>query len=793
MAFDTPLTQHVSYAYHLRPLPVRSADDPGGPAYVTRATITDKHARGFTLAGTTQTGVALTVTIIACAPGIVRVLLEDAQSDPDRVRLARDLSDQLINITLDTGKTSARLALDDLIVQIDLDPFHIAFHKPGGDLLFTQEYDDTDAVGRLNALPFGFSEIDGQRVAFHDSFAAAPDEHYFGFGEQFTNFDKRGQRVTMWNYDALGAHSNRAYKNVPFFVSTRGYGVFVDSIRATHFDMAASSNSSISLAVPDSALDYYVITGPDLKSIITRYGNLVSLPILPPKWAFGLWMSSGFKEDNQDDVLRRAAEMRAHDIPCDVMHLDCYWQRFGRWSEMIWDADMFPDPARMVQQLHTLGFKVCLWINPYLGTASERFVEARDKGYLLKTPDGVAWTGDLWNGHHPPVGIIDMTNPSAEEWFKDLLRPNLASGVDVYKTDFGEGIPPEVVAQNGMTGEELHNLYPLLYNDAVAQVTAEISDHHTGLVWGRCTFTGGQRHAAQWSGDPLCTYSAMASTLRAGLSIGMSGHAFWSHDIGGFSGTPTPDLYIRWAQFGILSPLSRAHGRTTRLPWDYGEEAERIFRDYVRLRYRLMPYLYTYARIAARTGLPILRPMVLEFPDDPSTYNLDLQYMLGAQLMVAPIYNRESKRTVHFPAGRWVDFWTHEIIEGPQWRTIQVPLEVLPLYVRANTVIPSIEPPARLSETPFENVTFDAYVLERAEFELEDLDGPTNIAITLHNAHVAVVCSSPKPDMTLRLIPLTGHAAVDTISVNEHNTTWRREDDGSILIPLTLISSPRNC
>ncbi len=784
MSFNTPLIQYVDYPYHLHSLPIRGADDTGSPDYVARAAITGTHARGLTLAGTTQAGAPVSISITACAPGIVRVQLEDSQSEQNRVRLARDLSEQPINVTADTDATHARLALNDLVVQIDLDPFRIAFYKLDGDLLLAQEYEDTDAVGRLNALPFGFSEIDGQRIAFHDSFGVAPDEHFFGFGEQFTDFDKRGQRLTMWNYDALGAHSDRSYKNLPFFVSTRGYGILVDSVRATHFDMAASSNSSFSMAVPDSALDYYVIAGPNLKSIVMRYGNLVSLPILPPKWAFGLWMSSGFKEDNADDVLARAKEMRTHDIPCDVMHLDCYWQRFGRWSEMLWDAEMFPNPAHMIQQLDMLDFKVCLWINPYLGTTSERFVEARDKGYLLKTPDGETWVGDLWNGHHPPVGIIDMTNPAAVVWFKDLLRPNLHMGVSVYKTDFGEGIPPDIIAHNGMTGEDLHNLYPLLYNDAVAEVTAELSDHHTGLVWGRCTFTGGQRHAAQWSGDPLCTYSAMASTLRAGLSIGMCGHAFWSHDIGGFNGTPTPDLYIRWAQFGLLSPLSRAHGRTTRLPWDYGEEAERIFRDYVRLRYRLMPYIYTYARIAARTSLPILRPMVLEFPDDPSAYTLDLQYMLGEYLLIAPVYNRRGKRTVYFPAGRWVDFWTHEVIEGPTWRQIHVSLDILPIYVRADALIPTIEPPTQLSEDPFENVVFDAYILERAAFDLDDRDGITHVAAALQEGNLAVTYESPKSRLTVKLVPLAGQVVVETVSVNGQRVEWSREDDGSIQVAL---------
>ncbi len=781
MTFDTPLVQYVSYPYYPPPLPVRRAEDPGGPTVVVRATIAERHTHGLVLAGVMQTGEQVTIAITACAPGIVRVQLEDARSDPGRVRLARDLSDRPLEVRWE----GTRLVLDEMSVQITLEPFRLAFYRRGGDLLLAQDRTDADAVGRLSALPFGFSDVDGQRVAFHDSFAVEPDEHFFGFGEQFTDFDKRGQRVTIWHYDALGAHSERAYKCVPFFVSTRGYGLLVDSICATRFDMAATSHSVFSVAVPDSALDYYVIAGPDPKDIIARYGQLVGLPILPPKWAFGLWMSSGFKEDNADAVLSRARDMRAHDIPCDVMHLDCYWQRFGRWSEMIWDREMFPEPAAMIEQLHAMGFKVCLWMNPYLGTESERFVEAREKGYLLKTRAGEAWVGDLWNGHHLPVGIIDMTNPDAVAWFKDLLRPHLQIGVDAYKTDFGEGIPPDVVAHNGMPGEGLHNLYPLLYNDAVAEVTAETAEHHSGLVWGRSTFTGGQRHAAQWSGDPNCTYPALASTLRGGLSMAMCGHAFWSHDIGGFNGRPTPDLYIRWAQFGLLSPLARAHGRTTRLPWDYGDEAERIFRDYVRLRYRLMPYIYSYARVAARTSLPLLRPMVLEYPGDPNTFALDLQYMLGENIMVAPIYDRGGRRPVYFPAGRWVDYWTHEVIVGPATRTIQPPLDVLPLYLRVGALIPTIEPTAALRQEPFEEVTFDAYVLDSGAFDLEDMDGTTHVALALHGERVEVEYWSPKQRLSVRLLPLAGQPAVEGVLVNGQSTPYLRQDDGIVRVTLT--------
>jgi alpha-D-xyloside xylohydrolase len=746
-------------------LPERQRGDLGGPEYVIKAAVKEEHERGLTLVGTTQTDASVTITVSAVAPGIVRVLLEAESAAPQRVTLARDLSDQAVDVMLERTDDQVTLVSDGVRMQIDLDPFHITFYGPDGGAILDQNYSHRDVTDRMTMLPLGFSAVEGRRVAFHDTFTAQPDEHFYGFGEKFTTFDKRGQRLEMWQHNTYGVHSERAYKNVPFFVSTRGYGIFVDSITCIRFDMAASNHATFSLVVPDTALDYYVIAGPELKTIIARYASLVSFSILPPKWAFGLWMSSGFQHDSTDDVLRRARLLREHDIPCDVLHLDCYWQRHGTWSGMEWDRGAFPDPEGLIQQIKDLGYRVCLWENPYLGVESERFSEAKEKGYLLKTPQGEAYILDLWDGYHPPVGIIDFTNPGAVAWCKELRRSLLRMGVDVFKTDFGESVPPDAVAYNGMTGERLHNLYPLLYNDAVSEVTAEETGR-AGLVWARSTYAGGQRHAAQWGGDASCTYQGMASTLRGGLSIGMCGHAFWSHDIGGFYIQPTPELYVRWAQFGLLSPLSRAHGVTTRLPWDYGEEAMRIFRDYVRLRYRLLPYIYTYACIAAETSLPMMRAMVLEFPDDPNTCAMDLQYMFGSELLVAPIYNSEGRRSVYFPTGRWVDFWTHEVIEGPQTRWLEVALDVLPLYIRGNALIPTIEPLAYLTDAPFGLVTFDAYLLDRGSFELRDSDGTTRISASFEGVRLNIQVEGVKRTLGLRLIPLPGVPSVDTVHVN---------------------------
>src|SRR5450759_231768 len=449
--------------------------------------------------------------------------------------------------------------------------------------------------------------------------------------------------------------------------------------------MGLGRSAGFSLIVPDSALDYYVIAGPEPKTVIARYAGLVSRPVTPPKWAFGLWMSSGFKDDSAREVLARAQELRAHGVPCDVLHLDCYWQKFGRWSENLWDKDMFPDPEELIRKVHALGFKVCLWINSYIGVESERFSEGTEKGYFLKTATGETYVAPLCNTYHPPVAVVDFTNPEAAAWYRETLRPLLRMGADVFKTDFGEGVPADALAFNGMTGDELHNLYTLLYNDLVAGLTAE--ETGSQLVGVRSTYAGGQRHAAQWGGDPNCSYPALASTLRGGLSMGMCGHAFWSPDNGGFHRQPTPDLFVRWAQFGLFSPLSRAHGMTTRLPWEYGEQALQIFRDYVRLRYQLLPYIYSYATLAAETGLPLLRPMVLQFPDDPLARAIDLQYMFGDELLVAPVYNAAGKRPVYLPAGAWVDYWTHEVMHGPQAVAVTAALEVLPLYVRGDSLI----------------------------------------------------------------------------------------------------------
>ncbi len=765
MEHRTPLFPYQHCPSDAIPLPLRTAADTSEPDYLTAAKVAEKCKGGVVLHGQTRTGRKVVVKVLFQTANTVRILLEDERSDPNRVRLARHEPSPDLCVEFREQGDALELATESIRTGIRLNRFQIHVEDVRGRRLLEQNYSDRNIKELLMALPFGFTDLDGRRVAFHDSFSLDPREHFYGFGEKFTELEKRGQRLEMWLHNPHGVHDERAYKNVPFFLSTRGYGIFVDSLTAVNFDIGHSNNAIFSIVVPDTALDYYVIVGQEPKEIIAGYSTLVGLPVLPPKWAFGLWVSSGMLRESQEDTLRRARALRQRNIPADVIHLDSYWQEFPKWSDLNWDEEMYPRPEEMLRQLHEMGFKVCLWINPYLSVRSERFQEAKEKGYLLKNPSGEAYEAEVWGGFHPECGFIDFTNPAAAAWFKGLLGRLLGQGVDLFKADFGEAVPADAVAWNGMRGAYLHNYYPLLYNDAVIEITRETKGGK-GLVWGRSTYAGGQRHPIQWGGDPNSTYQGMAATLRGGLSLGMSGHPFWSHDIGGFHTCPTADLYIRWAQFGLLSPFSRAHGMSSRLPWDFGGEAEEIFRRYANLRYELLPYLYSAANRSVESGIPMMRPMVLEFPEDVACHHCDLQYMLGSEILVAPVFNPEGECEIYFPAGRWFDYHTRAIVAGPTTQRRTAPLELLPLYVRENALIPTTEPRQSLSDATFDPVFVNAYVSSEGSTRIYDDDGITELKVGRKETQVLVEVTGAKKHLGLRLFQLPESPPVEGIEVN---------------------------
>jgi alpha-D-xyloside xylohydrolase len=750
MPFRPPLVPHETFVADPPDLPIRAPGEEGLSA-LRRAEVLGADLGGVTLKGTTSDGGSLVVRLHAVGEGVIRVRLSstpDAQSRTAALLTMVRPAPYAAVVSAD-GRT-VRVEAGELIAEATLDPWHLRFLDPDGTELLAQNGGERDISGRLRTLPFGRSLVDGEVAAYHESFTAPGDERFVGLGEKFTPLDKRGQRALMWNFDAFGSESDRSHKCVPFYLSSRGYGILVDSGTPVEFDMCQSTHSCVQILVPDDLIDYYVLAGPDPGAVLERFDRLTGRPALPPKWAFGTWMSSGFFEDSQDQVLARAARIRAAGIPCDVLHLDCYWQTAGHWSDLAWDRDAFPDPTAMLASLAADGFKVSLWINPYVSVHSPQFTVASARGYFLTDQAGATYVADVWHGSHPPGGIVDFTNPGAVAWFTGLLKPLLKQGVAVFKTDFGEGVPADAVAYNGMSGTTLHNVYALLFNDVVSGATREAHGH--GLVWARSSYLGGQRHAAQWSGDAAATWPSLASTLRGGLSIGLSGIPFWSHDAGGFHGTPTPALYASWAQFGALSPLVRFHGTTSRLPWDFPADAADVAVEALRLRYKLMPYLYTAAVTSARTGAPMLRALLVDHPHDPSAWIADQQFLLGPDLLVAPVTAAAGARDVYLPDGDWIDFATFARHEGRRWLRV----EGFHLYVRAGALIATVPVGPCVGDAPFADVTLVSWGGTSTRAVVSDVDGDTSLRAVRRGDVFEVTVDGPLAISTVDFAPVPG-------------------------------------
>ena len=504
-------------------------------------------------------------------------------------------------------------------------------------------------------------------------------EQIYGLGERFTAFVKNGQTVDIWNEDP-GTNTDQAYKNIPFYVSNQGYGVFVNHTGRVSFEVGSETVNKVQFSVAGEEIEYLVIYGPTPKEILTKYTALTGRAPLLPEWSFGLWLSTSFVTEYDEKTVSSFIQgMKDRDIPLSVFHFDCFWMREYQWCDFEWDPRVFPDPKGMLSRLKQDGLRISLWINPYIGQASPLFDEAQKLGYLLKRADGSVWQWDLWQAGN---AIVDFTNPGAVEWFKSKLRPLLEMGVDCFKTDFGERIPTDVVYHDGSDPEQMHNLYTLLYNQTVWDVLKEYRKEDA-IVFARSATVGGQSMPVHWGGDNSSKFESMAESLRGGLSLGLSGFGYWSHDIGGFEGNPDPAVFKRWVAFGLLSSHSRLHGNeSVRVPWAFDEEAVDVTRKFTKLKQELMPYLMKVAKEVADTGVPMMRPMLLEFPEDRTCHNLDQQYLLGPDLLVAPVFNAEGNVEFYLPKGNWTNYFTRQVVAGGRWVTERHDFDSLPLYLR---------------------------------------------------------------------------------------------------------------
>jgi alpha-D-xyloside xylohydrolase len=535
-------------------------------------------------------------------------------------------------------------------------------------------------------------------------------ECIYGLGERFTAFVKNGQVVDMWNEDG-GTCSELAYKNVPFYISNKGYGVFVAHPEKVSFEIGSEVVTRAQFSVPGEYLEYYIIGGPQPKDVLRKYTGLTGRPSLPPAWSFGLWLTTSFTTSYDETTVNSFVDgMRNRNVPLHVFHFDCFWMKEYQLCDFEWDSDQFPDPESIMKRLKDKGLKICVWINPYISQKSCLFDEGMEKGYLVKKADGSVWQWDRWQ---PGMGLVDFTNPDAAKWFQEKLRRLVKMGVDCFKTDFGERIPTEAVYHDGSDPYKMHNYYTYLYNRTVYSMLEEEKGRNKALLFARSATAGSQKFPVHWGGDCSATYESMAETLRGGLSLCLSGFGFWSHDISGFEKTATPDLYMRWCAFGLLSTHSRLHGNESyRVPWLFGDEAVDVLRHFVNLKCSLMPYMFSAACTAAQEGIPVMRAMFLEYPNDPACNYLDMQYMLGDSLLVAPVFSEDGNVSYYLPEGTWTHFITGEKAEGGCWKHENHGHMSLPLMVRPNSVI-AVGSNREVTEYDYsDNVTLHVFELQ---------------------------------------------------------------------------------
>lgn len=643
----------------------------------------------------------LTLEFTAVTPSAVRVAITHFRGY-DTKKPKFSLKGQDVETEVEETETECILKTSKIQVRVKKNPFEYVFESRGQNT-GAETCREQKVITRCGFRNLGYMRWNRQPVSMSpgedymeetrmkpyivNELSLAPGEKIYGFGERFTNFVKNGQVIETWNEDG-GTSSSIAYKSIPLYLTNRGYGVFVNHTGCVSFEAASEKVNYVGFSIEDESMEYIFMYGPDLHDVLKTYTDLSGKPALPPAWSFGLWLSTSFTTDYDENTVSSFVNgMKERKIPLSVFHYDCFWMKEFRLCDFRWDEKMFPDPEGMIQRNHEKGLKVCVWLNPYIAQNTALFREAAEKGYLLMRADGKGiFQTDNWEYG---MGLVDFTNPGAVAWYKKQLIRLMEKGVDCFKADFGERIPINVSYWDGSDPEAMHNYYSYLYNKCVFECLEERKGEGNAVLFSRSATAGCQRFPVHWGGDCMASYASMAETLRGGLSLSLCGFGFWSHDISGFEDTATPDLYKRWAAFGLLSSHSRLHGSSSyRVPWLFDEEAVAVVRFFSELKCRLMPYLYLKAVEAHEEGIPVMRPMVLEFMRDPAVQYLDMQYMLGDELLVAPIFREDGETEYYLPKGKWTDFFTEEVKEGGRWYHGKYDYMSLPFYVRENTILP---------------------------------------------------------------------------------------------------------
>ncbi|MGC9942396.1 MAG: alpha-xylosidase [Verrucomicrobiota bacterium] len=561
-------------------------------------------------------------------------------------------------------------------------PFHLEIRDATGKLLTKTDHADDNQSSFTPVLPFSFVRraVDYSR-SMNAAFTLSPGEKIFGCGESFTSLDKRGQKIVLWTDDANGIENQGLYKPIPFFLSSRGYGMFIHTSTPITCDFGNAFSGVNSLMVGDDELDLFVFLG-NPKDILDEYTKLTGKSPLPPLWSFGLWMSR-CTYNSEQQVTDIAAQLRENNIPCDVLHLDTGWFETDWQCDYEFSPTRFPTPQKMLSDLKDQGFHVSCWQLPYFVPKNKLFPELVEQNLVVRDGKGNLPYEDA---------VLDFSNPRTVDWYQAKLAGLLKMGVSVIKVDFGEAAPEYGLYADGRTGFYEHNLYPLRYNQAVADITKKVTGEN--IIWARSAWAGSQRYPLHWGGDAESTDDGMAAELRGGLSFGLSGFSFWSHDVGGFTANSVAsmdkDLFARWLTFGMLSSHSRCHGEAPKEPWNYGAAFMDEFRTIDGMKYRLMPYVYAQAKECSDHGLPMVRALFVEYPEDPGSWLVEDEYLYGSSMLVAPLmHENDTGRNVYLPPGNWIDYQSGKSYSGG-WQKIEAGTIPGIILVRDGTVIPEI-------------------------------------------------------------------------------------------------------
>ena len=616
-------------------------------------------------------------------------------------------------------------------VQINKNPWRVVLKDKTGRILSqTVTLRDADST-QVKYTPFSFIKRGSDNARrINPVFTLTADEMIFGCGESATGLNKVGQKVNLFVTDPQGPETDQMYKPIPFFMSNRGYGMFMHTSAPVTCDFGATYIGLNKMFMGDENLDLFVFFG-EPKDILDEYTDLVGKPGMPPLWSFGTWMSriTYFSEKEGYDV---AANIRKNKYPCDVIHFDTGWFDVDWQCDYKFSENRFQNPRQMLKDLKSQGFHVCLWQLPYFTPKNRYFPELIEKNMYVKNGNGELPYEDV---------VLDFSNPETVNWYQNKLAGLLNIGVSAIKVDFGEAAPLNGIYASGKSGWYEHNLYPVRYDMAVSEITKKL--HNENIMWARAAWAGSQRYPLHWGGDAATTNTGMLGTLRAGLSFGLSGFSFWSHDMGGFVKSTPEDLYCRWLPFGFLTSHTRAHGAPPSEPWLYdSKRVQDVFRKSAEMKYRLMPYVYAQAKECTEKGLPMLRALFVEFPDDPGAWRVDDEYLFGSQILVAPLLESGiTGRTVYLPEGKWIDYQTEKVYEGG-WHKIEAGSLPIIMLVRDGSVLPHLKLAQSTSEMDWNKMSLKVYSADKKQAEgLICL--PTDNRIQV----VKVDCAKAKPQL----------------------------------------------